>query len=152
MNDWLLSIIGVVFMGVLFDIIYPNGKTNAVCRSIFGIIAIFVMMKPVFNFIKFDNVADNFIDKNLLLSIDESKCDYLESKIKSDLLSRGVDGVNVEIDGITEDNVFEIKNVYVDISEIVLSEDMMNINKYEVISNIILESVDIQKEGIIIYG
>ena len=152
MNGWLLSIIGVVFMGVLFDIIYPNGKTNAVCRSIFGIIAIFVMMKPVFNFIKFDNVADNFIDKNLLLSFDESKCDYLESKIKSDLLSQGVDGVNVEIDGITEDNVFEIKNVYVDISEIVLSEDMMNINKYEVISNIILESVDIQKEGIIIYG
>jgi hypothetical protein len=84
------------------------------------------------------------------LSFDKSKCDYLESKIKSDLLSQGVDGVNVEIDGITEDNVFEIKNVYVDISEIVLSEDMMNINKYEVISNIILESVDIQKEGIII--
>ena len=152
MSEWLLSIIGVVFVGVIFDIIYPNGKTNAVCRSVFGIMAIFVIIKPVFNFVKVDHIDESYIDKNLLMNIDESKCDYLESKIKSDLLVQGIDGVGVEIEGITEDNVFEIKNVYVDVSEMVLSQDMVNINKYEVISNIILDSVDIQKEGIIIYG
>ena len=88
MSKWLLSIIGVVFVGVIFDIIYPNGKTNAVCRSVFGIMAIFVIIKPVFNFVKVDHIDESYIDKNLLINIDESKCDYLESKIKSDLLEK----------------------------------------------------------------
>ena len=40
MTKWLLSILGVVFLAVLLDIVYPNGKTNKFCKSIFGLFAI----------------------------------------------------------------------------------------------------------------
>ena len=64
MKAWLLSIVGVVFLGVLFDLLYPNGRTNTLCKSIFGIFAVFVMIGPIFNF-DFENI--NTITNNDVL-------------------------------------------------------------------------------------
>ena len=47
MSGWLLSIVGVVFLGVLFDLIYPNGKTNSLCKTIFALVAVVVGLGSV---------------------------------------------------------------------------------------------------------
>ena len=47
MSAWLLSVIGVVFLAVLLDFVYPNGKTNAFCKSIFGIFAMIMLIYPL---------------------------------------------------------------------------------------------------------
>ena len=151
MSKWLISIVGVVFLGILLDLVYPNGKTNAFCRSIFGIMIVCIMISPI---VKYKN-NDYSIDLNnssLLTSINESKEFALKSQIEGILRNKGIDGVVVEIESNLLENDFQIENIYVDTSELVLTENLTNINKYEVISRTILEFVDIDNERLIIYG
>ena len=150
MNAWVLSIVGVVFLGMLLDIVYPNGKTNKLCKSIFGIITIAVIIKPIFNIdMKFD--SNNFVDNFLSSSLNNVKINMYVSEIESNLLLNGIDGVFVEIDSKIENNNIIIENVNLDISQAVLLKNFENINKYEVIVNEVKKVVDIDKERIIIY-
>lgn len=151
MTIWLLSLVGVAFLGVLFDIIYPNGKTNAFCKSMFGIITVIIMVSPLMN-IKKQNYKVDLFDSDIASVINKSKINTLQLKIQNHLLSCGIEGVSVEIDGILSENDCEIENIYIDITELVLTENLTNINKYEVISQKVLEIIDIDRERIIIYG
>jgi len=154
MTSWLLSIVGIIFLGVLIDILYPYGKTNTFCKSIFGIFSVFVLISPILklDINKVQNTTNQFVSEELLLSIESSKENYYKLKIEKLLIDKEINGVNVEIQGNTTDNRFNIENIYLDISELVLSKNLTNINKYEVITNIILDSIDIDSERIIIYG
>ena len=152
MNSWLLSIVGIVFLCVLFDIVYPNGKTNTLCKSIFGIFSVFVMISPLVK-IDFDNAIESTVVNEILIeNINKAKDENERLKIIELLKENGIDGVNVEIVSILNYNVYEIKNIYVDTTNLVLTENITNINKYEVIANKIAEIVDIDLERIIVYG
>ena len=151
MKSWLLSIVGVVFLGVLFDLLYPNGRTNTLCKSIFGIFAVFVMIGPIFNF-DFENI--NTITNNdvLIHNINEAKSEALEQKIEAQLLENGISGVIVEIESKLDYNDFVIENIFIDVSNLVLTENLTNINKCEVIIDQVINIVDIEKERIVVYG
>ena len=47
MTAWLLSIVGVVFLGVMVDIISPSGKTGGFIKSMFAIFLIYVVITPI---------------------------------------------------------------------------------------------------------
>ena len=152
MTAWLLSIVGVIFLAVLIDFIYPNGKTNAFCKSIFGLFAIIMLIRPILNIdLKADfnkNFVSTSINKNLKKSKDEC---YLMAITKA-LEENKISGVDVEIDSKMVDNVYEIENIYVDTTNIVLTNNLTHTNKYEVIIQNILKIVEIDKERIVIYG
>ena len=69
MTAWILSIIGVVFLGVLFDVICPGGKTNSFIKSIFSIIFMYVVMTPIIRL-----VSDETIELNSITKIYNSDC------------------------------------------------------------------------------
>ena len=150
MNEWLVSIVGVVFLGVMLDLIYPNGKTNKFCKAIFGIFVMFVMVSPVLK-LKDSNYQIK-IDEAYLSNIKNLQINNLNVQIENALLNSGFKGVDVEIEGNMIDNEIVIENVYVDISNLVLSEKLVNINKYEVITSKIKKITNIEESRIIIYG
>ena len=47
MSAWLMSIVGVVFLGVMIDIITPEGKTNAFIKSIFAVFVVYIIVSPI---------------------------------------------------------------------------------------------------------
>ena len=151
MTKWLLSVVGVVFLGVMFDLIYPRGKTNTLCKSIFGVISLFVMISPI---LKFDvnnienSVDTTIIDSNIINAMDNSN----ERKLLSKLKDMGIDGLIVEIEGKMLNNVYEISNVYIDSTNIVLEKNLENINKYEVIMGETSKILSVLPERIVIYG
>ena len=152
MSKWLLSIIGVVFLGVLFDLLYPEGRVNKLCKSIFGIFATFVMISPLFDF----DINKIFVDvkENTLLidSINNAKEDTYKKKIIKHLQDCGICGVSVEIKSNLDYNDFVIENVYVDSTNLVLTENVTNINKYEVIAKEISGVINIPIERVVVYG
>ena len=85
-------------------------------------------------------------------SIHVLKSDALINQIKLNLSSQGITGVDVEIESNMLGNEYIIDNIYVDITNIVLSENLENINKYEVITSEIEKVTEIDKSRIIIYG
>jgi len=151
MTKWLLSIVGVAFLSVMLDIIYPNGKTNAFCKSMFAIMAVCVMISPLMT-IKNKDISVDLLDENIAATINSSKINGLTLQIENNLRNDGIEGVSVEIDSIVSNNELQIENILIDVSEIVLTENLTNINKYEVISQSVLKIVDIENERIIFYG
>ena len=84
--------------------------------------------------------------------LNKSKEKLYKLQVEDYLKKNGYDDVIVEIVGNVSDNVFEIENVYVDITNIVLTEDVENINIYEVIVNEISNEYGIDSERIFVYG
>lgn len=151
MKEWLFSVVGVVFLAILFDLIYPSGKTNKFCKSLFGVIAAFIMIFPI---IKLNNIEvdDEYVDDTLVSNINKSKETVYEYQIANYLREYGFDEVEVSVEGNVSNNVFEIENVYVDITNLVLTKNNENINIYEVIINEISNEFRIDSKRIFVYG
>lgn len=152
MSKWLLGIVGVVFLGILIDVLTPNGKLNKLIKGVFGIIATFVIIAPIFKIDMIDFDFTQIEDTTLIENINKEKIKASEEMVELTLKNKGFDGINVEI-SINPDFVGLIyDSVYIDCSELVLSEEHMNINKYEVIVDDVANILNIDKERIIIYG
>ena len=151
MKEWLFSIVGVVFLAILFDLIYPSGKTNKLCKSLFGVVAAFIMISPI---IKLNNIEvdDEYVDDTLVGNINKSKEMVYEYQIVNYLREYGFDEVEVSVEGNVSNNVFEIENVYFDITNLVLTKNNENINIYEVIINEISNEFRIDSKRIFVYG
>lgn len=151
MSAWLLSVIGVVFLAVLLDFVYPNGKTNAFCKSIFGIFAMIMLIYPLVKIDISSLSQTNLSYISLEEEIRKSKDEYYRLKLENTFSNENIIGVSVEIDSKMKDNDYYISNVFVDIGSIVLSQDLEHKNKYEVIEELILKTINVDKENIIIY-
>ena len=153
MSSWLISIIGVVFCCLLLDIIYPNGKTNVFCKSIFGIFAVIVIITPLINIVKTKKIGNlDFVDNELVSDVFDAQSMYYSNLLENHFAVNNIEGLNVEIIGNIENNVYEIENVYIDMSQLVLTENLTNINKYEVITKMTIDLLKIDNERIIFYG
>jgi len=153
MSSWLISIIGVVFCCLLLDIIYPNGKTNVFCKSIFGIFAVIVIITPLINIVKTKKIGNlDFVDNELVSDVFDAQSIYYSNLLENHFEVNNIEGLNVEIIGNIENNVYEIENVYIDMSQLVLTENLTNINKYEVITKMTIDLLKIDSERIIFYG
>ena len=151
MSARLLSVIGVVFLAVLLDFVYPNGKTNAFCKSIFGIFAMIMLIYPLVKIDISSLSQTNLSYISLEEEIRKSKDEYYRLKLENTFSNENIIGVSVEIDSKMKDNDYYISNVFVDIGSIVLSQDLEHKNKYEVIEELILKTINVDKENIIIY-
>lgn len=154
MSSWILSIVGIVFMGIIIDIISPNGKTNKFIKGIFSIFMLFTFLSPIKSIINnFSNTTFNNnkieLDNNFLADINIAKNESNQIIIQNRLSSLGIEGVIVTICSNVYKYNYEIEKIYVDTTNVVLSQDISHINKYEVITNTILELINIEKDNII---
>ena len=154
MTKWIFSIVGIVFISVLIDIIIPSGKTNKFIKGIFSVFILFVFLSPLKSIVKkVGNISveknEIGLDENFLAEINISKNQSNVSLILNRLKTRGIEGVNVIICNNIYNFEYNIEKVLVDTTNIVLSQDITHINKYEVITNTILEIVNIEKDKII---
>ena len=69
MREWLLGIVGVVFCGLMIDVLSPNGKLMKLIKGVFGIITTFVIVSPIFNLdvnlIGFDRIEDTALIEDI---------------------------------------------------------------------------------------
>lgn len=69
MTEWLMSIVGVVAIGVLLDILLPSGEINKYIKGVFGIVVVFVIIIPLPKLVKGDFI--DFFDTTQEIEIDE---------------------------------------------------------------------------------
>lgn len=154
MLSWILSVVGIVFISIIMEIILPNGKTNNFIKSIFSIFLLFIFISPIKEIInKFNTETFNeeniVLDENFLYDINQAKNESNQLLIQNRLKSKGIDGVNVVICNNLNNYDYTIDKIYIDTSNLVISNDLKHINKYEVITNTILELINIEKDKII---
>lgn len=47
MSEWILSVVGVICLGILLEIILPEGQTSKYVKGAFSLLVIFVMAAPL---------------------------------------------------------------------------------------------------------
>ena len=157
MSSWIISIAVAVLLGTLVEVVMPEGRLNKIIKSILGVLCMLIIISPLKSFdiskINFNSLfPQSQIDTKFVEDRQSEQISLLESNIESNLETNGYKNVKVKIDGkIETNNSLYIKNIFVDLENLVLNENLENINKYNNIVAIIQSSVEVQKEQVIFY-
>lgn len=157
MTNYLLNILGIVIMGVLIEIITPNGKMSKYIKSIFSIFVVFVLISPLstissnINITKYFDISTYQLDNNLLANINERKINAIEIDIENALADEQITNVNVDIYYELTNNEIIIQNVQVELKNAILNKRFEHINKYAFINEVLLRYVDIEERIIEYY-
>ena len=88
MSGWLIGIVGVVSLGVLIEVLLPEGENSKYIRGIFSIIVIFVIISPLPKLAKGDYIK-GFSPETQEISIDTQYYDSvkydMQNKVKDNL-------------------------------------------------------------------
>ena len=104
MTAYISSILGAVLLGVVIEVVMPNGDMQKYIRGMYSIFVIFILMTPIANLVKADfDVNKYFTTEAVVISDDyieyitrtraESMSTYLESKLADD----GLKCVDIEV-------------------------------------------------------
>ena len=156
MNGYLVTLLGVIVLGVLIDVILPSGSISKYISGIFAIFVLFVIISPIITFIKNDyKITDYFtnvdieLNEKLLYNMNETKLNALETSIQEELNADGYCNVIIDIQfELVEENV-KITQVLVDLTNLVINNLNANINKYVYIRQVVQANVNVAKEVIV---
>lgn len=157
-SGWVLSIIGICFISVVFDLISPDGKTNKSIKTVMSYAIIFVIASPLLGMVKNGvNVDDIFnsssinIQSGYIYNLNQSKIDALKLDIEEGLNNYGFLGAQVSVSADIFDENMEIYAIYVDLYNLVISDNLKNKDIETEVKSVVQSYVDISKEKIIIY-
>lgn len=154
LSGYILSIVGVVILGVIIDLMMAEGQMQKYIKNIFVIFVIFAIISPIPNLLKTNialptiNSEELSIDKDLLKNINSYKKEQLENDIIQHFKDNGVSGVQVEVEIDAEYQEFLPKKILLNIKNLVIENNYLNINKYGFLENLILDVVQVER-GII---
>ena len=156
-SSWILSITGTVLLGVLIDLILPDGQTNKYIKSIFSIILIFVIINPIVKLtnsnININSIFNNEIkiDMEYVEKINQSRILALNKSMVRDAEDHGL--FNVEFEYFLNDDSInlEITNVNISLKNLVIDEKLTHIDKYRVLIGVVQKYLDIEEDFIVFY-
>ena len=151
-SSWILSVLGLAFIGILSDFIIPNGKMQSIVKTVVAIFSMLIVLKPLktfdFSKLNFFNINDLKVNSQFVQTYQDEKIEKLKLDIENCLTNSGY--YNVKLD-IFRDEKDRISSICVDLSELVLSNKNLNTNKYTNIIAIIKQFVYIKEDCIAFY-
>ena len=157
MTAWILSIAGVTILSVLVDLILPSGQTAKYIKNVFAFVLIFVIISPLPSLIKGKfNVNDIFESEEIILQedfiyqVNRDKLTALKKSITDALDEEGFKNVLVTINADIFQIDMQIKEINVDLSDLVIDENSGHIDIEKAITEIIVKLVG--EEVIIIFN
>lgn len=156
MSGYILSILGIVIVGVLVDIVVPSGTINKYIKSIYAIFVLAVILSPVIKFLSNThdiniNITGYEINEDLMNYINTNKIKSIETNIENKLKDEGFDGIDIKINYSIESNELMINSCTVNMQNLVITSDKQHINKYEFIIEVVREYTNLAAEEIIFY-
>lgn len=155
-SSWLLSVAGISVVSILIDMILPNGQTSKYIKGIFAFFMLFVIISPISNLLKQNISIDEIfatsqieIDNEFIYQVNRTKLSYLENQINDDFTNSNLVGANCVVNGDIFDCNMQIKNVFVDFSNLVILPENEHIDIRKTAKEIVLKHVEIEEEKII---
>lgn len=157
LSTYLLSILGVILLFVIIELILPNGSSAKYIRSILGVFLIFVIVAPLgkiknldFNDILLGRSAQYQLDYDYLYKAQLEQADKLQVEIKNLLEKQGLEGVSVLVNIQKDSPKMQIKSIFVDLSQTVISKKEQHIINYTTIMDIVSKYASIEKDKVVI--
>lgn len=159
MKSWVLSIVIVVFSITAISMLFPNGKTGKFIKSIFSLILILVALNPLDN-LNFSNLIRNdfYVDDDIYLQsdyidfINKNKVNYYIKNCNLILEELGVFNSEINILFSDEENFkSKITKVIINLKNAVIKSDKEHIVIIENVKSRILEYLNLDSSGLMIY-
>lgn len=156
--SWLLSVVGIVLIGVLVDLILPDGEMQKYIKAIFSVIVVFVMISPVIKIdlskIDFDkfvyNTSSVNVNENYLKKYNNAYKQSLEKSCVIRLEYSGFLNVGVDICLNLSTTKFDIEKVNVNLKNLVINKNAVHIDKYQEIKSIIISCLGVDENKVVI--
>lgn len=121
MTGWIMSIVGVVVVGVLIDVLTPEGENSKYVKGVYALIVVLVVASPIAKALKSDVDFSKYFDASFdadgafVEYVNDDRKESDEQKITNSLRIRGYDGAEVVIFTAVSD-IYKIDRVNVDLT------------------------------------
>lgn len=155
-SSWIMAVAGICVIGVLVDLILPNGQTKKYIKGIFAFIVVLVIISPLPSILKKEFTIEDIFEENSIViqedfiyQVNKNRLETLENMIVSDLEEKGIHNISIIISANIFTSEMKIDTVFVDLSQIVINENIEHIDINELVVNSILKYIQIEKSQII---
>lgn len=148
MNAWLLSIVGVVSLGVLLEILLADGETSKYIKGVFALAVVLVLVAPIPKFLNKNFDINEFFGDEIvaqstfLQSVNERRNIERENKVLAELKKSNISAEKVRVYYLRGDLD------YIDVVKVYLNGDCDN----DKILDIVSQKVGCDKNKIKIYS
>ena len=154
MKGYILTILGVVIVGILVDVIIPSGNINKFIKSVYSVFVVMVILNPIIKFFNnhrdFDfNYNDYTISQPLLDYLNRQKVEGYKKDIISTLAEAGLDNVDITFDYSLQNDKLILNSCMVNLKKLAISGNFQHNNKYEFIIKVVQTITNLSSEEII---
>ena len=134
-SSWLLSVAGIIILGVLCEMILPDGQMNKYVKVIFSFAVLLVLIMPLPNIFKTEIDINSILEfnpslqENYLEQVNLDKLNIINDSINKQILEQGFDGVEVYINSNIFSGTLEIYGVTVNLKNLKNSVDKTTAKK-----------------------
>ena len=155
---WAFSIAGIVVVGVLADLLLPEGNMHAYLKSIFSIFTVFVIVYPLpklinsqLDFAQVFSLPQETVSEDIQQGVSQRMQLALEQALQQKLSEKGF-WTDVRVEGTFSATETTFEKIRIIIQKSEYDESVENINKQEAVRTIVMDCVPIEKERILVYG
>ncbi len=155
-SSWVMAVAGICVLGVLVELVLPNGQTKKYIKGIFAFIVVLVIISPLPSILNKEFSIDDIFEEDAIIiqedfiyQVNKNRLETLENMVVTDLEEQGIKGVSIIINANIFTNQMKIDTVFVDLSHVVINENMEHIDINELVANSILKYISINKSQIV---
>lgn len=159
LSTWIISIAGVVCLSVIVELMLPEGQMNKYIKGTFSFVIILVIIMPIpkllgtkFDFSNIFNYVDVQVDEDYIYQLNLDKINTIKKDIENEIDKHGYKNAELYINCDIFDNTLKFSSIFVDLTNLVISENAehKNITKIKQdITSIIKDFVNIKEEDIL---
>ena len=151
---YVLTVAGVTILMALLELILPSGGLHAFTKGIMSIIIVFVIASPLPKLLKngfsFD-FEEGVANQSVLETVENQQISQTKQILENGLAQMGYKNVNLLLDASFENGILKIKTIFVDMSNLVLTDKNQHIINNEAVENFLLKQTGLTEGQVVFY-
>ena len=132
-SSWLLSIAGIVLLGVLTEFVLPDGQMNKFVRVVFSFVTLFVIIMPLPKLLGKTYELENYfaeqpLQEHYLEQVNLDQLNTLTKELNEEVSQSGLKNVEISLGGDIFGQKLEIYKITADLREIEYDSSVKNKN------------------------
>lgn len=157
-SAYILSLVGIVFLGVLVDVIMPDGEMNGFVKGMFALIAMLIIIAPIGKLKNKNFKLEDIFEQTTSIQIDgdflEATKKDIDESLKNQLVAKledeGFCKIIVTIESMMSNNVYQIEKVKISVANLSNLDKQEHINKCTKIKEIAEQILNVEESDVII--
>ncbi len=158
MKSWALSIIIVVFSITVISLLFPNGKIGKFIKSIFSLILVFVVLKPLisisdknFSLEEFVFINETILQEDYIDFMHQKEIKQQEENCEKIFENLGITNAEIKLACLYDENKkLKIESVIINLKNAVIKSDKEHIVIIENAKKLITEYLNINYDVLVI--